>query len=148
MFYEEHFFWRYQEELKAYEAEVEMETLLEPTEEEMQLNEDILSWVHAYREKVRSQHSEEKVQAFYKNARAAYALAKSKHYDITISDANDITGELQFKTDHLLFIKGMEREEKKTFLQLISEADVFFVEPDDEFLQLHFQFNLCNTALE
>ena len=137
MYYEEHFFWRYQEQLKAEEAEFEAEF-------EMEEEDKFITFVRQSCKRIflRSRN-QEKVRKYYQLAAVAYDLAQSQHYDITVADGRDTKGEIRFKTDGLVFSAARLPKDKAAFAKLLSEADLFFLEPDDEYVQMTFYFDLC-----
>lgn len=141
MYYDEHFFWRYQQKLKAEEAEFKAESTLE-TEDEND-KEFIEFFEQTCKRIFLRNRNPERVEKYYQLAAVAYDLAQSQHYDITVADGRDTKGEIRFKTDGLVFSAARSPDDKAAFSKLLSEADLFFLEPDDESLQMTFYFDLC-----
>ena len=142
MYYEEHFFWRYQEQLKAEEAEFEAEFETEAYDEDE--NDYLLNAVGQICKRVYLRNrNQEKIRKYYQLAAVAYDLAQSQHYNITVADGRDTKGEIRFMTDGLVFSAARLPKDKSAFAKLLSEADLFFLEPDDEYVQMTFYFDLC-----
>ncbi len=118
-----------------------------PEELARQAKEDeaILEQIHAWRDYCRETISQEKVDKYTKIAKDAYFLAKKMHYNVSVSDTDNFSADITFQVDAIRFLKHINTEEKEIFLRLISESDIFLMEPDGDMLNICFTFNLSDA---
>lgn len=143
MEFEEHFFWRYQQECRETEQQAQ-EALRRRSAKEVEQDARVEAELKAYQKRIQPHRNQELVGRYHKNMRIAYELARSCHFDVMFSEEEHPLGLIRFKTDRLLF-SVFAPEEKKAFLQLLAESELFFLEQDEECVLLYFYFELCDV---